>query len=144
MEQRISLITLGVRDLARARRFYEQGLGWRPHALTNPQVAFYQAGGLIVGLFGHAALAEEANLPHPATDPPFRGACVAHNVPTREQVDATLAEAERAGGRVVCAGIERVWGGYTGYFTDPDGHLWEVAWNPGFTLTADGRTLLPE
>ncbi len=148
MEQRVSLITLGVRDLARARRFYEQGLGWRASALGGDEVAFYQCGGMIVGLFGEAALAADAELPPPGVArgdaPAFRGVALAQNVAERQAVDALLAEAQKAGGRIVRAATEKWWGGYAGYFADPDGHLWEVAWNPGFTLTDDGRTLLPE
>lgn len=144
MEQRISLITLGVRDIARARRFYEQGLGWQAHALSSNDVAFYQAGGFILGLYGEAALAEDAGLEAPAQPLAFRGAALAHNVPNPQMVDLLLAEAERAGGTIVKPAEEKVWGGYSGYFADPDGHLWEVAWNPHFTLEADGTIRLPD
>lgn len=148
MEPRISLITLGVADLARARRFYEEGLGWQASALSNEQVAFYQAGGLVVGLYPETALAADAGLPVPGAGPGvaprFRGTALAHNVPNPQLVDALLNEAERAGGRIVQPAAEKEWGGYAGYFADPDGHLWEVAWNPGFELTADGRVLLPK
>ncbi len=150
MEQRVSLITLGVRDVARARRFYEQGLGWRASGPSNADVAFYQAGGLIVALYAEALLAADAGRPAPAAAPSagtgpaaFRGVTLAHNVPNPQLVDALLHEAERAGGRIERAGAPTDWGGYTGTFSDPDGHLWEVAWNPGFDLHADGTVHLP-
>jgi len=144
MEQRVSLITLGVRDVARARRFYEQGLGWRASAVGDANVAFYQAGGLIVALYAEALLARDAGQPAPAAGAaPFRGVTLAHNVPNPQLVDALLHEAERAGGRIERAGAPTDWGGYVGTFSDPDGHLWEVAWNPGFDLRADGTVHLP-
>ena len=144
MEQRVSLITLGVRDVAKARRFYEQGLGWRPSAISNEQVAFYQLGGVALALFPEAALAQDADLPPPGRGRGFRGVALAHNVPNPQRVDALLGEAVRAGGQVVQDAREREWGGYSGYFADPDGHLWEVAWNPHFKLEADGAIRLPD
>ncbi|HKJ00774.1 MAG TPA: VOC family protein [bacterium] len=144
MEQRLSLITLGVRDMARARRFYEGGLGWRPSSISSDTVAFYQVGGIALALYGEAALAQDAGLPPPGPTRPFRGMALAHNVPNPQLVDVLLAEVVRAGGRVVQDAQETEWGGYAGYFADPDGHLWEVAWNPGFTLEANGTLRLPE
>jgi catechol 2,3-dioxygenase-like lactoylglutathione lyase family enzyme len=142
MEPRLSLVTLGVTDLARARRFYEEGLGWRASALSNAEVVFFQAGGTIIGCFGREALAADAGLPAAPTGG-FSGIALAHNVPSRAEVDAVLAEAARAGAAITQPARDTEWGGYSGYFTDPEGHLWEVAWNPGFPLTKDGRTLLP-
>jgi len=142
MEPRISLVTLGVADLARTRRFYEAGLGWRASALSNDDVLFFQAGGTIIGFWGRRALAEDAGLPA-AAGGGFSGIALAHNVRSRAEVDAVLAEAKGAGARVTRPARDTDWGGYSGYFTDPEGHLWEVAWNPGFPLTEDGRTLLP-
>lgn len=137
MEQRVSLVTLAVADLERARRFYEAGLGWTP-AETADEVAFYQAGGVILGLF--SGLAEE--LPSPAGSPSPGTIALAHNVRSRGEVDAVLAEAEAAGGTVLVAGTERVWGGYSGYFADPDGHPWEVAHNPFWPLAEDGSVVM--
>lgn len=137
MEQRVSLITLGVRDLARARAFYEQGLGWRPANDRHEGVVFYQLGGMGLVLWGPEALAEDARVP--AEGAGFRGVALAHNVRSREEVDAVLAEAVAAGATLTKPGTEAPWGGYTGYFADPDGHLWEVAWNPGFPLDDEGR-----
>ena len=135
MEQRLSLITLGVADLGRARGFYET-LGWRTLPQSNDSVAFYQCGGIVFALFGRNALAEDANLaPHGEG---FSGIALAHNVREKDEVDALLAEAEAAGGKILKRGCDAFWGGYTGYFSDPDGHVWEVAWNPGAIIGADG------
>ena len=126
MEQRISLITLGVSDLERARQFYTDGLGWTP-GFVSDEVVFFQAGGLIVSLFPFAALAEDAQVPVATGSSGF---ALAHNVRSKGEVDAVLARAEAAGARLRCPAQEKPWGGYAGYFSDPDGHLWEVAWTP--------------
>lgn len=138
MEQRISLITLGVSDLERSRRFYTEGLGWTP-GFVSSEVVFFQAGGLIVSLFSFADLAADAGLP--AATPPG-GFALAHNVRTKDEVDAVLRKAQDAGASLRSAAQEKAWGGYAGYFADPDGHLWEIAWNPGFAFTPDGGVLL--
>ena len=143
MEQSLSLVTLGVADLARSRRFYEEGLGWRASGASTGEVAFFQLGGIALALWGREALAEDARLPAPGPSGAFGGIALAHNVRTREEVDAVLARARAAGGRVLRPGEDASWGGYTGYFADPDGHLWEVAWNPHFTLREDGSLGLP-
>ena len=136
MEQRLSLITLGVDDLERARRFYEQGLGWRPlHA--SGDIAFYQLPGLALALFGRAALAEDARRP---VDGRFSGVTLAINERSREDVDRTFEQALAAGAAATKRPEEVFWGGYSGYFTDPDGHSWEVAHNPGCTIHEDGST----
>ena len=134
-------MTLGVADIGRARRFYE-ALGWEASGPTGDNVAFFQLGGIILSLWAHTALAEDAGLsPH---GDGFRGVALAHNVRRREDVDMVLAEASAAGAIVVKPGHETFWGGYIGYFADPDSHLWEIAWNPGFQLLEDGSILLPE
>ncbi|MEZ5648787.1 MAG: VOC family protein [Alphaproteobacteria bacterium] len=138
MEQRLSLVTLGVRDIAKARKFYE-ALGWKTGGPTNPHVAFFQLGGVIIGLWSKESLAEEAGL---NLGKDFGGVALAQNVADKKTVDRVLAEAEKAGGKIIAAASDKFWGGYSGYFTDIDGHPWEIAWNPGFTLTADGKTLL--
>jgi len=140
MEQRISLITLGVDDLARARRFYEEGLGWRVGMAVEGEVAFFQLNGLILSLYSRADLAQDAGLAEAGSG--FAGITLAHNVRSEEEVDALLSEAQRAGGRVVKPASRAEWGGYSGYFADPDGHLWEVAHNPGFPIDAEGNTRL--
>ena len=129
MEPRISLITLGVRDLERARRFYRDGLGLPERSESNDRVSFLQLRGVVLALYGRADLVRDAGLEDNGTG--FAGVSIAHNVVSREAVDAALAEAVGAGARLVKAGEDTFWGGYVGYFTDPDGYLWEVAWNPG-------------
>ncbi len=138
MEQRITMVTLGVTDLERARGFYE-ALGWTA-TVNMDATTFYQAGGMIVGLYGRTALAEEAGVEdHGAT---FSGIALAHNVRGRHEVDEVLDQAVAAGGTLVRAAEDVFWGGYSGYFADPDGHLWEVAWNPHWTLADDGSIRL--
>ena len=140
MEQRISLITIAVEDLARARAFYEH-LGWRGQEVE--QTVFFQAGGMAVVLWGREQLADDAGVPvNPPV--PFGGIALAHNVRTPEDVDAVLAAAREAGGTITRPAQTTFYGGYAGYFADPDGHLWEVGYNPGFTLEADGSLTLPD
>lgn len=131
MQPRISMITLGVRDLERAVRFYRDGLGF-PQRESPPTVAFFTLNGTWLGLYGHDALAEDATVP--AAGSGFRGVTLAHNVNGRAEVDAVLAQAVEAGATLVKPGRDVFWGGYSGYFADPDGHLWEVAWNPLFQV----------
>lgn len=140
MEPRLSLVTLGVSDVGRARRFYED-LGFRASSASNADVAFFPAGGVVLALFGRGELAADAEV----ADGPcmFSGVTLAHNVRTEPEVAAILAAAERAGGRIVKAPARAAWGGWTAYFADPDGHLWEVAHNPSFPLDAEGRVRLP-
>ncbi len=140
MDRRISLITLGVADLARSRRFYEK-MGWKASGPTSEDVVFFQAGGMILALWGRDSLAADAGLSDKGG---FGGIALAQNVASPAAVDAVLAEAEEAGGRVLKPGHEAFWGGYTGHFADPDGHPWEIAWNPGFTILADGSVKLPD
>jgi len=139
MEPRISLVTLGVADMARARRFYE-ALGW--HASGQAEgVTFFQAGGMILSLYGREALAEDAHLPAEGTG--FGGITLAYNVRDRADVDRALEEAKAAGAVILKPAEDVFWGGYSGYFADPDGHAWEVAWNPHFPLAEDGTIRLP-
>ena len=138
MEQRVSLITLGVRDLARARAFYE-ALGWTTGAAPGDDVVFFQTGGLIVALWGRAELAEDSGVEDGGG---WGGITLAHNVRSPAEVDAVLAEAEEAGASIPRHGATTFWGGYSGVFLDPDGHPWEVAHNPGWTVAADGSIRL--
>jgi catechol 2,3-dioxygenase-like lactoylglutathione lyase family enzyme len=141
MEARVSLITLGVADLARARAFYEQ-LGFKASSAGGGDgVVFFQLGGLALSLFPRENLASDAK--QSAEGSGFRGITLAHNVRTREEVAQVIGEAIAAGGRLVKASEEAFWGGQSGYFADPDGHLWEVAWNPFFPLAEDGSLTLP-
>ena len=139
MEQRLSLVTLGVSDLARARRFYEDGLGWR-RGNDEPGVAFYEMPGGILALWSRESLAADARVAD--TGVAFGGMTLAYNARSRAEVDAVLAEAVAAGARLLKPAEEVFWGGYSGYFADPDGHVWEVAHNPFWTITADGRVSL--
>ncbi|TDB75852.1 VOC family protein [Micromonospora sp. KC723] len=137
MEQRISLITLGVTDIARARAFYEQ-LGW--HGQEIEETVFFQAGGLALVLWGRAKLAADVGVP--GGEP---GAmALGYNVHSRAEVDEILATAAQAGARITRPAADTFYGGYAGCFTDPDGHVWEIAWNPGFALAADGTLTLPD
>jgi catechol 2,3-dioxygenase-like lactoylglutathione lyase family enzyme len=139
---RISLITLGVRDLARARRFYETGLGWKASSAGNADVVFFQlAGGMSLALFSRAALAEDAHIADIGSG--FGGIALAQNLESKAEVDRVMAAAVAAGGTLRKAPEDVFWGGYSGYFADPDGHLWEIAWNPFFPLSADGGITLP-
>lgn len=132
MDPRISLVTLGVDDLERSTAFYRDGLGLPQRDEASEGVAFFELSGTWLGLYPREALAEDATVSSEGTG--FRGVTLAHNVGSTEEVDAVLTEAEAAGATVVKAGQETFWGGYSGYFEDPDGHLWEVAWNPEFPL----------
>jgi len=142
VEQRISLVTLGVSDIARSRAFYE-ALGWRGQEVE--ETVFFQAGGLAVVLWGRAKLAEDAGVADegPAVDG-FGGVVLAHNVGSPAEVNQVLAEAAEAGATVTRAARETFYGGYAGCFRDPDGHVWEVAHNPGFQLGPDGSLTLPD
>lgn len=129
MKPRISMVTLGVRDLAVAIAFYEQGLGL-PRMASPPEVAFFTLNGTWLGLYGREALAEDATIA--AAGSGFAGFSLAHNVESEREVDEVIAQAVAAGATLVKAPQKVFWGGYSGYFQDPDGHLWEVAHNPLF------------
>ena len=134
MEQRVSLITLGVSDLARAIAFYT-ALGWRPSGDAS-DVAFFQAGGMVVALWDRARLAHDSAVAGDGAG--FDGVVLAHNVRAPAEVDAVIEEVRAAGGRITRAPGATFWGGYSAVFADPDGHLWEVAHNPHWDVLADG------
>lgn len=138
MEQRVSVITLGVADLARARRFYE-ALGWRSQSEPESDVVFFQAGGMVFALWGRQQLAEDSGVTDGGG---WGGVTLAHNVGSPAEVDRILAEAEAAGATIARPGGQTFWGGYSGVFVDPDGHPWEVAHNPFWTLEDDGSVRL--
>jgi hypothetical protein len=141
MEPRLSLVTLGVADVTRSRRFYE-ALGWRASSASQPDdVAFFQLGGVALALWGRAELAKDAVLSDPGG---WGGVSLAHNARTRAEVDAILEEARAAGARILKPACATFWGGYAGYFADLDGHAWEVSWNPHFLLRPDGSLQLPD
>jgi predicted lactoylglutathione lyase len=138
MEQRVSLVTLGVRDLVRARAFYE-ALGWKTNAAPGDDVVFFQAGCMIVSLWLRERLAGDTGVTDSGG---WGGITLAHNVGSPAEVDAVIAEAEAAGATIPRHGAETFWGGYSGVFVDPDGHAWEVAHNPYWTLADDGSVSL--
>ena len=141
MEQRVSLITLGVADVSRAQAFYE-ALGWHLDggvADETDHVAFFQAGGMIFALWDRAKLEKDSGVEDPGG---WGGVTLAHNVGSPAEVDAVLEEARKAGATIPRSGAATFWGGYSGVFIDPDGHPWEVAHNPGWTVHPDGRTTL--
>jgi predicted lactoylglutathione lyase len=140
MEQRVSLITLGVTDLARSRGFYE-ALGWRGQEIE--ETVFFQAGGLAIVLWSRAKLSADAGV-EDAAPAGFPGVTLAHNVRSTTEVDDVIDRARRAGATVTQPPATTFYGGYAGYFADPDGHLWEVAHNPGLPLAADGSLTLPD
>lgn len=144
---RLSLVTLGTVDLVRARRFYEMGLGFRVSSSSNDSVAFLDGGSVVISLYGRAALAEDAmlrdDLPDGAPAGTFSGFTLAWNVGSRDEVDLVMARAARAGAKMLKPAAEAFWGGYSGYFADPDGFAWEVAHNPHWPLDAHGKLVLP-
>jgi catechol 2,3-dioxygenase-like lactoylglutathione lyase family enzyme len=140
VEQRVSLITLGVDDVARSRAFYE-ALGW--HGQEVEATVFFQAGGIAIVLWGRESLAADAGIDDSGSER-FGGIALAHNVRTPDEVDEIISTAARAGATITSPARSTFYGGYAGYFADPDGHLWEVAHNPGFTVDDDGNLLLPD
>lgn len=140
MEQRLSAVTLGVADVARARAFYEK-LGWKAYHVGGDEVAFFQVGGLVIGLYGRDALARDAGVA--AADPAGHGIELAYNVREKDEVAAIVAAWEAAGGTVAKAPADTFWGGHAAHLADPDGHLWEIAWNPFWPLGEKGEVRLP-
>lgn len=143
MEQRVSLITLGVADLDRSRRFYEAGLGWQMTEMVEGQVVFYQlSNGLALGLFGRADLIKDGQF-EDDTGASFAGLTLAYNTRSEEEVDQVMAQAEKAGAKIQKPAEKVFWGGYSGYFRDPDGHAWEVAFNPFWEIDDKGNLHIP-
>jgi predicted lactoylglutathione lyase len=142
VEPRLSFVTLGVDDVERSRKFYE-ALGFKASAASiASSVAFFDAGGVVLALLGREALAKDVSVA--AGKPEFSGVALAHNVTSEAAVDQVLGEAIAAGAKLLKPGQKAFWGGYSGYFADPDGHIWEVAHNPFMPLDAHGRVTLPE
>jgi len=139
MEQRVSLVTLGVRDLAGSRRFYE-ALGWITRSRPDEDVVFFQTGGSVVGLWDRAKLAEDSGVDDEGG---WGGVTLAHNVASPGEVDAIIQQAKSAGAEIARPPARTFWGGYTGVFVDPDGHPWEIAHNPDWQLNDDGTIALP-
>ena len=141
MEQRLSLITLGVSDLTRSTEFYNR-LGWRRSLANTEGITFFQAGGMALALYPREELAKDATVAPEGQG--FSGIALAYNTRNRNEVDSVLKEAQAAGATIVKPAEEAFWGGYSGYFSDPDGFLWEVAWNPQFAIAEDGSIQIPE
>ncbi|OAI21263.1 VOC family protein [Methylomonas koyamae] len=140
MKQTISFITLGVADLERSRRFY-RALGWTESSSSQAEVAFFQVGCIAFALFGRESLAEDANVSSEGSG--FAGFTIAHNVASESDVESTLSEAVAAGGRLLRPSEKAPWGGFRGYFADPDGFVWEVCYNLFFPLDTQGFVQLP-
>lgn len=139
-EPRISIITLGVKNMKKARSFYE-ALGWKAGGPSNESVTFFQGRGIILGLYGHDTLAEDAGI-ETAPQPKFRGSSLAYNVASVSEVDEAFAHAIGCGAKSVKQPEKVFWGGYSCYFSDPDGHLWEVAHNPFVKFSDDGHLIM--
>ena len=133
MQQQISVVTLGVADLARSKRFYVDGFGWRP-VFENDEIAFYQMNGFVLGTWARDRLAEDSR----RSADPSAGFALAHNAHSRDGVDAVIARLEQHGGALLRPADEPPHGGYRGYVADPDGHAWEIAWNPAFSISSEG------
>jgi uncharacterized protein len=135
MDQRISIVTLGVKNLAASKKFYIDGLGWKP-VFENKEIVFFQTGGMVFALFLRDKLAEDFQA-DPATFGPAAIA-LAYNVRQKSEVDPLMQRAAAAGAKILKSAREASWGGYSGYFADPDGFAWEIAWNPHWRLESDG------
>ena len=141
LEPRLSFITLGVSNLKRSRAFYEKGLGLKPSKASKGDIVFFQMGDMVLALYSHHLLAEDAGVHSKGGG--FRGVTVSYNVRKKEDVAGILKLAKSSGGKIVKPAQDVFWGGHSGYFADPDGHLWEVAWNPFFKLNKKGAVHLP-
>lgn len=141
MEQRITMVTLGVDDISATRRFFEDGLGWKAAGFDSEEIVFYDTGETILGIYGRTALADDAGV---AADPfGFPATALAWNGRTKAEVDAAFAKAVAAGGEAIKEPQDVFWGGYSGYVGIPGGHLMEIAYNPAFLLDESGKMLLP-
>ena len=139
MEQRLSMITLGVADLERALAFYENVVGWKA-VPGPPEIAFFDLGGIVFSLYPHAEMAKDMNTPPDEIgDPASHGFALAHNARSKEEVDLIFSRLKAKGAVIVKEPEDVFWGGYSGYFSDPDGHSWEVAYNPHWAIKEDGR-----
>ena len=141
MQQRVSMMTLGVQDLPRSLQFYREGLGWKPASNSDDNIAFFPLGGIVLALYPRTKLAEDVAIE--ATGTGFSGITLSYNTKSREEVDAVLQLVKQLGETIVKPAQDVFWGGYSGYFADPDGHLWEVAWNPFWAFDASDRVILP-
>lgn len=141
MKQKLHLITLGVKDFKRSLEFYHKGLGWQPSSTSQDDVAFFPMNGVVLGLYPRDKLAEDAQIS--AGGSGFSGITLAYNAKSQEEVDEILQNVETLGAKIVKKAEKVFWGGYSGYFADPDGHLWEVAWNPFWDFDEADNLVLP-
>jgi uncharacterized protein len=141
MQQKLHLITLGVNDFERSLKFYRDGLDWKPSSVSQDNVAFFPMGGVVFALYPREKLAEDATVSASGTG--FSGITLAYNTRSQDEVDSILNQVEGLGAKIVKKGQKVFWGGYNGYFADPDGHLWEVAWNPFWEFDEADNVKLP-
>lgn len=141
MKQKLHLITLGVNDFARSLKFYHKGLGWQPSSASQDDVAFFPMNGVVLALYPRDKLAEDAQTS--AAGSGFSGITLAYNAKSQEEVDEVLQSVEKLGATIIKKAEKVFWGGYSGYFADPDGHLWEVAWNPFWDFDEADNVVLP-
>lgn len=142
MESRISLITLGVNDLEVSRKFYADGLGFPTTRKSSDGIIFFQTNGVCLALYPADKLAEDVSPNFPNTRAPFSGITLAHVTKTKSEVDVILKNAEKAGGRIEKPAQDAFWGGYSGYFSDPDGYLWEIAFSDSWVFEEDGSLII--
>jgi catechol 2,3-dioxygenase-like lactoylglutathione lyase family enzyme len=141
MKQKLNIVTLGVKDLERSLKFYEDGLGWKPSSASNENIAFFQMGGVVLSLYPREKLAEDVKTNSGGSG--FSGITLAYNAKGEAEVNEVLKKVEDLGATIVKKAEKVFWGGYSGYFTDFDGHLWEVAWNPFFEFDESDNLVLP-
>lgn len=141
MEQRMSMITLGVSDLGKAKAFYENVVGWKA-AESPPEIAFFDLGGTVFSLYPHDAMAADIGVGRSVPEGPYHGFGLAHNVRSKDEVDAVFKHLREQGASILKEPEDVFWGGYSGYFSDPDGHAWEVAHNPFWSIGEDGRIMM--
>ena len=142
MRQKLNLVTLGVRDFQRSLKFYQDGLGWKRSSGGGDDTAFFQMGGIVLSLYPREKLAEDAMVS--ASGSGFSGITLAYNAKSETEVNEVLSAVEKIGGKIVKPAQKVFWGGYSGYFADPDGHLWEVAWNPFWGFDEIDNVILPD
>jgi catechol 2,3-dioxygenase-like lactoylglutathione lyase family enzyme len=142
MDQRLSLISIGVADMAAARAFYVDGMGWQPSGPSGDDILFFQLPGLVHGITLHSHLSGGVTFDNTSAPKGYREFAVAVNVHSRDEVHQTMATADAAGAKTLKQPVSTDWGGYSGYFADPDGNAWEVAHPPGWEITADGQTFM--
>lgn len=140
MRQKLNIITLGVTDLEKSLNFYEKGLGWKKSSSSNENIAFFPLGGIVLGLYGRHELAEDITIPEEGKG--FSGITLAYNTKSEKEVDEVLVEVEKLGAEIIKPAQKVFWGGYSGYFKDPDGHIFEVAFNPFWEFDASDNLLL--